>query len=778
MGAFRRAWLLLAVLAAGPGCAYNPGSFPWLIPGGHIKQEHAKPGGFGYFRDFDPNARKLDVSPQNATAPLGSHLVLVATVSDTDGQPRRSRRVEWVVEGPGNIIEADESGFYAGRGYKVDNKYAVTYTGYRTKTITRGTDDTKDDTTIAPGQTFVVVSSAVPGETIVTAYAPEVYNWDHGRVVAKVCWGESRFGFPPAAVVRPGGEHALTTTVARFETDGPKPVGYRVRYRVIDTTDGAPAVLVGRGGPGSAAETEADLDPNGAATVVLRQQDAKAGRTRVAVEIVRPSETGIGPGTVVGRRETVVEWANPQVQIAVKAPPAAGLNGVMPVTVAVTNPGSVESGAVRVRVGLSDGATLERSEPPPVRQDAGGFIFDLPSVAAGKRQEVALSVKPAKLGPVAVRAESVTPDGVRADAQAVVRIEPGKLLLVTEAPPTALAAGRIPVRVAVTNAGSSLAANVAVWLPLDPALSHASGQNPVQVTVGTLAAGETKTLDVPLTAKAAGRFPLRPTATADGDVTASADAVSLDVRKAELTAAVTGPKLVYLDQDFTWTVAVTNPGDAAVSGVSVRASLPQDVRLKDAGGGRVTPGSVEWTLAEVPPGGEKVLKLTATGTKLADRAVLSVIAVGDAQNGRGEAARTVGDPVQARAEAAVAVIGTPGVVMDLTMPAGPVEVGKRVSFRVTVRNPGTVSARAVEVAAFLPAELKPVRGSGKSEGRVEAGKVTFPTLEELRPGESTAFVIEAEAVTAGDARFRAEVRAGHLNNPLREEQAVRVVGGK
>ncbi len=82
------------------------------------------------------------------------------------------------------------------------------------------------------------------------------------------------------------------------------------------------------------------------------------------------------------------------------------------------------------------------------------------------------------------------------------------------------------------------------------------------------------------------------------------------------------------------------------------------------------------------------------------------------------------------------------------------------------------------MTAVTPAELKAVRGSGKSEGRVEGGKVTFAPVEELRPGEAAVFVVETEAAAVGDARFRAEVRAGHLNNPLREEQAVRVVGGK
>src|SRR6266566_8493664 len=229
---------LLAAALAAAGCfnSHNPGYFPWYLPGGPIEQSHAKPR-FGFFRDFDPKAARLDVTPQNATAPLGSQIVLVATVYDKDGEPRRSRRVEWVLEGPGNIIEVDEAGVYRGRGYKVDNKYAVTYTNYVSHTITRGNDDPKDDVEICPGQTFCVISSAVPGETTVTAYAPGIFNWEKGRVVTKICWGEGRFSFPAPAVVRFGTEHTLTTAVAHFDQDASTLPNYRIRYRVLDAAD-------------------------------------------------------------------------------------------------------------------------------------------------------------------------------------------------------------------------------------------------------------------------------------------------------------------------------------------------------------------------------------------------------------------------------------------------------------------------------------------------------------------------------------------------------------
>src|SRR5438270_12200472 len=136
---------LTVVLAAAVGCfnSHNPGYFPYELPGGPIVPSHAKPR-FGFFRDFDPKAARLDVTPRDATAPLGAPIVLVATVYDKDGDPRRSRRVEWVLEGPGNIIEVDEAGLSAGRGYKVDNKHGLTYTSYLAHTITRRNDDPKD----------------------------------------------------------------------------------------------------------------------------------------------------------------------------------------------------------------------------------------------------------------------------------------------------------------------------------------------------------------------------------------------------------------------------------------------------------------------------------------------------------------------------------------------------------------------------------------------------------------------------------------------------------
>ena len=769
----------LAPLGAGPGCSHNPGYFPYYLPGGRIVQEHAKPR-FGYFKNFDPQACRIEITPsQQITAPLGSQVVLVGSVLDKDGQPRRSRRIEWLLDGNvGNIIEADESGVYPGRGYKVDNKYAVTYTNYTTKPIPRGNNDPADDVVVAPGQTFCVISSSVPGETVVTGYAPEVFNWENGRVVVRITWGDGRFNFPPPAVVRYGGEHTLTTVVA----PGPDaaPSGYRIRYTVLD---GPPTVLVARGGSGTGAsqsgtggkEAETFTDASGEAAVRLVQHDPKPGKTRVAIEIVKPPETGTGPGVVIAKRETVIEWAEPRLNLAVSAPNTAAVAATFPVTVSLENVAGVDSKNAQVKVTLSDGATLARSDPPPNRQDAAGaLMFDIPPVSGNGKQEITLQVKPARVGPVTVAAE-VASDGLRATGRATTRVEQGKLQLHVEVPSAALVGERIPFRLVVTNAGAAPAENVTVWAKFDPGLVHPSPDNPVELAAGTIAPGQTTTLDLPLTAKTTGRFGLRATATGDGNLLAGTDPVAVDVRKAELGVTATGPRLAYLNQEFAWTVTAANTGDAPVSNVIVRAAIPPEVRVKTADGGRVSPGSVEWKLPELRPGDRKAFTVSADTMKLTDRAALTVTASGDPVSGT----RPAGEPVEARADSAVAIAGTAAVVLELATPPGLVEVGKRATFTARVKNQGTVSARDVVVTAFPTAELHPVRATGPrpgDEARIDGtGQIAFPRLDELRPGETLTFTVEVEAVRAGDARFRTEVKAAHLTNPLKEEQAARVI---
>ena len=159
-----RAVLLAASLCWLSGCfggSQNPSYFPWLFPTGDIIQTHAKPPGFGYYANFDPYAIRLEVRPLSSVDPVQTQHVIVATVYDASGKPRRDRRVEWKLSGVGHILEVDESGCLPGRGWDLDGKNAVSYTNYGTHTMSRGNINPRDDFELRPGQTWCVVTSPV-----------------------------------------------------------------------------------------------------------------------------------------------------------------------------------------------------------------------------------------------------------------------------------------------------------------------------------------------------------------------------------------------------------------------------------------------------------------------------------------------------------------------------------------------------------------------------------------------------------------------------------------
>jgi uncharacterized repeat protein (TIGR01451 family) len=758
------ALLLAACFFALPGCfggSSNPSYFPYLLPHFDIIQTHAKPVGPGYFANFDRYAVDLQVRPVDQTNPVRTQYVVVATVRDEKGKPLRDRRIEWMLEGVGHIVEVDEDGCAPGRGYKVSDKYAVSYTDYYEHTFTRGNKDGCDDFTIRPGQSWCVITSPVEGDSHLTVYAPGIFNWDKGRVFVTCKWADANWVFPPGAIVPAGTAHVLTTRIVRH-TDKLPLANYRVRYTILD--DDPPTVFTHNRGR----EATATSDLSGNASVTIIQTALKPGLTRIAVEVIRPPDptSPSGVGVTLARGDTTIEWQAPSLSLNVAGPPTAAVGAELSYTTTVANSGRAESRSMTVTQPIPDGVEYVRSLPNAIVENRQ-LIWTLGRLPPGQSHTVQAVYKAVQPGTITCCSTVVTEEGIR-DTQCV-KTDIGEPRLRVNLSGPAVGQLGVPFnyQINVINEGSSPMTNVVVEASFDKALKHADRATTMRLELGTLKPQENRPLpQLTLTPSEAGRFTTKVMAKADGGLFDTAEQ-TIAVQQAQLSVKLTGPQRKYVGWPAEWEIRVSNDGDVALSGVQVKNLLPTELTAQTwTDGGKPGPGEVVWDVGELKPREQRTLGVKTRSDKTVKDAINRVLA-------------TATPGLTATDEVKFDVFGMPGLQLEVNAKDNPVQVGKTIKYTVTVTNTGTSPATQIDIKAMVPKELQVNQNGAKgpTAATVADQVVTFGRVESLAPQQKLEYEVEAKALAAGDVRFRVEMRSTSLTSgqPVVQEEATRVV---
>jgi uncharacterized repeat protein (TIGR01451 family) len=740
----------LALLAGCYGGSHNPSYFPDLLPFGDIVRTHAKPAGPGYFGEFDKHACRIECFPLEATNPVHTQHVLIATVFDEKGQPRRDRRVEWMLEGVGQIVEVDESGWLPGRGYKVDNKYAVSYTSYFEHHISRHSGNPNEDFVIHPGQTWCVITSTLEGDSHVIAYAPEIANWDRHKAFVVKRWVDAEWVFPKPAVNRFGTTHVFTTKVYRH-SDGQPLAGYRVRYKILD---GPPAVFI----PGRTQVEEAITGTDGAANVSIAQVAPAAGVNRISVEIVRPPESGNGVGMVIARGETRKEWVAPHVTLAKTGPPTVAAGQEIPYVLTITNHGQIETKTVTIRDFMPTNAQYIRSDPP-ASVEGDQLIWTLGELPPGQPRSITVLFKSPSTGTVTNRATLITDEGQTDEKQITTQITNPQIQLKKTGPGTATKNVPITYQLTITNPGSGPATKVAIQDRFDPGLEHESKANPIELPAGTLAPGESKTFSLVLTPRATGKLVNEATVIADGGLKDTAKH-TVTVQEASLSLKQTGPTMRYAGRPATWSITVTNPGETTLDNVVVRDQLPVELTFKNADNdGQANGGTVVWSLGSLKPEESKTVHVTATCARLTPQAVTLATATAD-------------PGLQAEDKATIKVLGLPGFRVEVVDLVDPVPVGDKTTYKIDVTNQGSLPGDQVKIVARIPPQMTFLTATGPAKYKVEENgrRVVFDPIDGVAPGKILTYTVDTRADKVGNAVFHVEMSAAALSRPVEEQE--------
>jgi len=335
-------------------------------------------------------------------------------------------------------------------------------------------------------------------------------------------------------------------------------------------------------------------------------------------------------------------------------------------------------------------------------------------------------------------------------------VEP-KLTLDKVAPAEVMVCDIIPIKLTVKNPGTGPATGVVVTDTLPAGLKTADGKTEVRFDVGTLNAGESKEFTLNAMAAKTGSYVNKAVATANAGLTDDATATTV-VKQPVLTIAKTATEMVYEGRPVTYSVTVTNKGDAVAANTVVTDTLPAGVQFVSAtDNGAVVGNVITWNVGNLAPAASKTFGITG-----------KAVAQGRHCN-KAEAKATCAEPVAATA--CTEIKGVAALLLEVIDVADPIEVNGQETYVITVTNQGTAVDTNIKIVATLEDTQSYVSSSGATVGTASGKTVTFAALPALAPKAKAEWRVVVKAVKAGDIRFAVQLDSDVLDRPVNETES-------
>ncbi len=306
-------------------------------------------------------------------------------------------------------------------------------------------------------------------------------------------------------------------------------------------------------------------------------------------------------------------------------------------------------------------------------------------------------------------------------------------------------------RLRLRNVGNGDAENVELFV--------STGENKATQKLGTLKAGEEKTIETSIKTVANDFFSIDVEASAAYGVKTAASK-KIGVLRGKLDVEVDAPELQFVEGEFDAKIRVRNLGDATLQHVDVVAQIPEGVEAifcSNQARQNTEKRRVYWSAPFLRPNEETVFSVTCRVNK-AGSAKFEVVGVD--QTG-----------VVAQAESVMNIESIAVLAMRVKAPKEPVAVGKRCVYELIVENNGTKDAQDVNSGVFLGSGMRPISIEG-DQGVVfaEDSKVLFNKIDCLRAGETVVFKLEAEAMAPGNQKVQAMLQSAAEDVSLMSEE--------
>ena len=321
----------------------------------------------------------------------------------------------------------------------------------------------------------------------------------------------------------------------------------------------------------------------------------------------------------------------------------------------------------------------------------------------------------------------------------MVEVKEPKLTMVLDGPSEVLYGQTKVYRLTMSNPGTGDADNVVLY---SVRLTVAQDRQ-LDTMLEPFAPGESKPVEVELTARQAGSLAVKAVAVGEGNLRADV-AEEILVRRAALKMVVNGPEMKFAGTPTSYTISVANPGNASAENISVAAILPPGAKFLSCTGGQFveSENKVTWTLPNLRPTAEQEVEFKCTlATPGPNRVQVLAAAAGDLSD------TCIGNHnVEALAD----------LKLEVVDPSGPSAVGEDLVYEIHIRNRGTKAAENVEVGNVL-FQWHRAHFCTSAGHDINPGQVVFRPIASIPAGSETVLKVKARADQPGNHIFRAEV---------------------
>lgn len=396
--------------------------------------------------------------------------------------------------------------------------------------------------------------------------------------------------------------------------------------------------------------------------------------------------------------------------------------------------------------------TLGNVNHEAISEQPREIFWKIPRLAGSQKATLDLRLVPRAGRPIELGVQwTHSPVGT----QTMVEVQEPKLSMTLNGPEEVLYGKPQTFRLTINNPGTGTAEKVA--LHLTPPGSDES--KTVSHDFGQLAAGESRSVEIELTAREAGQLTVNASATATGNLSANASKEIL-CRQAELAVDWRGPSERYTGAPATYFFRVRNPGTAVAADVVLTAQLPAGFELISSDKAKISKdGMATFQVGSLRPGDDRYYQLKCLLSKAGDNEIAIHAKASD---------RTESETITAVTN----VIALADLKLDVLDPKGPVATGEEIEYQIRVTNRGTNAASDVSIIGLFSEGIEPHHVDG-SPCTISDGRVTFDTIEAISAGEVRTFTIHARADQAGTHLFRAEVLCRDLEIKLAAEETTR-----